>query len=87
MYISPIYYTLDENRRLVECLDSVVWALWMETANRVVRQDRIGTLLVSTVFVGVDHRVIDGDGPPIVFETMVFDGVYGGDFPVTRCST
>lgn len=26
---------------------------------------------VSTVFIGIDHGI--GDGPPLVFETMVFD--------------
>lgn len=38
------------------------------------RKDENGTvgpeLEVSTVFLGVDHRF--GDGPPIVFESMVF---------------
>jgi hypothetical protein len=33
---------------------------------------------VSTVFLGLDHRFI-GDGPPIVFETMVFDDYEAGD--------
>jgi hypothetical protein len=31
----------------------------------------IGPYWVSTVWVGLDHRFI-GDGPPIIFETMVF---------------
>jgi hypothetical protein len=32
----------------------------------------VGTALVSTVWLGVDHNFYD-DGPPLIFETMVFD--------------
>jgi hypothetical protein len=32
---------------------------------------------VSTVFLGLDHSF--GDGPPVLFETMVFDDYGGGD--------
>jgi hypothetical protein len=31
---------------------------------------------VSTVFLGLDHALIPGDGSPIVFETMVFGGPF-----------
>jgi hypothetical protein len=34
-------------------------------------KDRIGDLEVSTVWLGLDHRI--GPGPPLIFETMVFD--------------
>lgn len=27
---------------------------------------------ISTVFLGFDHRYCDEDGPPILFETMIF---------------
>src|SRR5215467_9051102 len=33
---------------------------------------RIGQVTVSTVWLGLDHRF--GEGPPIIFETMVFGG-------------
>ncbi len=34
---------------------------------------------MSTVFLGIDHRFGGmGDGPPLVFETMVFDGPGAG---------
>ena len=29
-------------------------------------------MLVSTVFLGIDHSF--GEGPPILWETMIFDG-------------
>jgi len=34
----------------------------------------IGQVLISTVFLGLDHQW--GDGPPLLFETMVFGGAY-----------
>lgn len=37
----------------------------------VVQQDHIDNWLVSTVWLGVDYQF--GDGPPIIFETKIFD--------------
>jgi hypothetical protein len=60
------------------------WAIWFETADRIVARDEVGASLVSTVFLGLDHSF--GKGPPILFETMVFtDGDGGAD--ERRCST
>lgn len=39
---------------------------------RRVAVDDIGAVHISTVFLGLDHGW--GDGPPVVFETMVFGG-------------
>jgi hypothetical protein len=39
-----------------------------------VAEDRIGEAWISTVFLTVDHQF--GDGPPILFETMIFGGPY-----------
>jgi hypothetical protein len=39
--------------------------------------DEIGDVKVSTVFLGLDHG--DGDGPPVLWETMIFGGVHDGD--------
>ena len=33
---------------------------------------RIDAIEISTVFLGIDHQF--GDGPPLLFETMVFGG-------------
>lgn len=38
--------------------------------DRTVAKTTIGQYLVSTVFLGLDHQY--GDGPPLLFETMVF---------------
>lgn len=50
------------------------WAHWYEKGRRIVKRSTIGPYMVSTVFLGVDHR-FDGEGPPILWETMVFGEV------------
>ena len=50
------------------------WAKWFETADRHVADETICGKRVSTVFLGIDHG-FDPDGPPILFETMVFSEV------------
>jgi hypothetical protein len=54
------------------------WARWLENTDRIVRQDRLanGEVLVSTVFLGLDHAfgLCSGkQGSPVLFETMSFD--------------
>ena len=66
------YYKLDDNGVPVECDDLIEWARWFETADRRVALTHVTPWIeVSTVFLGIDHRWI-GDGPPILYETMVF---------------
>lgn len=78
--MKPLSYILDENRNVIPAADLKSWARWFESADRVVAQNQIGPYWISTVFVGVDHRHF-GDGPPIVFETMVFaDGDPGEQY-------
>ncbi len=57
--------------------DFITWALWFENANRTVKEDTIGNVRVSTVFLGIDYRF--GSGPPLLFETMVFGGALHGE--------
>src|SRR5216117_97820 len=67
------YYILDENHCLVGTDDVRVWGKWFESIkNRRVGEDKIGEITISTVFLGIDHQW--GDGPPLVFETMIFGG-------------
>jgi hypothetical protein len=62
-----------EAREPVPC-DLLTWARWFETGeNRHVAKDNVGEVLVSTVFLGIDHG-FGSDGPPILFETIVFGG-------------
>jgi hypothetical protein len=50
----------------------LTWARWIEDchAERVVKQEDVGDLWISTVFMGLDHNFLDG--PPMLFETMIF---------------
>ena len=59
---------------------------WMGNRNedRNVRKDTFDDVLVSTVFLGIDHN-FENEGPPLLFETMIFGGEH--DQYQTRCST
>lgn len=68
------YYVLDDAGQPVAC-DADAWARWFETScdERVVaKTEPTSGVEVSTVFLGLDHSF--DDGPPIIFETMVFGG-------------
>ena len=53
----------------------MTWAHWFETAERHVALTKISEkVTVSTVFLGLDHAW--GQGPPMLFETMIFGGPY-----------
>ena len=56
--------------------DLFKWAAWFENdQNRIVQQDRIGDVLVSTVFLALDADLLSL-GPPVLWETMVFRGEF-----------
>jgi hypothetical protein len=67
----------------VPCESLRKWSNWYCTANRTVAKTQVGPLLISTVFLGVDHQF--GEGEPLLFETMIFDD--GEDSYQTRCAT
>jgi len=49
------------------------WMRWWPDADRVVARTRLASgVTVSTVFLALDPN-FHGDGPPLLFETMVFD--------------
>ena len=66
-----------------------LWAEIIRTSHRQVAKTDLGDIRVSTVFLGLDHSL--GDGPPLLFETMVFerreDGSHGGDRRMESAST
>jgi len=79
------YYTLDENGNPIPVSDVLAWARWSETADRVVARDELpGGMLVSTLFLGLDHNLLGGR--PLLFETMVFAGKWS-DIWTERYST
>jgi len=70
--VRPYLFRLDGHTP-VPMTDFVEWGRWMETADRRVAQTRHGDVLISTVFLGIDHS--HGLGPrPMLFETMAFFG-------------
>lgn len=65
------YYIL-EGKKAVQC-DMMTWANWYEkTKDRHVQDERVGEMRISTVFLGLDHSF--GEGPPLIFETLVLGG-------------
>lgn len=72
----------------VACDNLLEWAQKFDRQNRIVAQTHLPGFFVSTVFLGLDHQW--GDGPPLLFETMVFkvkDSKRGEDIDCRRCST
>jgi hypothetical protein len=57
--------------------DLMTWARSFEKSDRIVAKTDTPNGKVSTVFLGLNHNW--GDGPPLLFETMVFGGTLDGD--------
>ena len=69
-----LHYKLGKDHAVEPC-QFWEWVAFMETpgADRVAA-DEMGDIRVSTVFMGLNYSI--GDGPPRVFETMIFGGVH-----------
>jgi len=67
----------------VSCPDLMKWGRFMQEADRHVAQTMVDGIRVSTVFLGLNHGW--GDGPPVLFETMIFGGEH--DEYQERCCT
>ena len=65
-------YVLNDEGAPVTEPDVLKWAKWYETADRHVARDTIEEVEISTVFLGVNHAFVDG--PPVLYETMIFGG-------------
>jgi hypothetical protein len=59
------------------------WAEWLENADRAIGRDVRNDVMVSTVFLGLDHSF--GGSVPLLFETMIFGGEH--DQHLERYST
>lgn len=75
--LEPRFYRL-EGTTPVLCKDLLEWGRALRATDHHVAFDMIGDVEVSTIFLGMDHRHL-GEGPPILFETMVFGGARDGD--------
>lgn len=69
-----MYYKLGADGRTPEPVEDVRETMLGSdyAEKRRVARDKIGDVLVSTVFLCLNHAY--GDGPPILFETMIFGG-------------
>jgi hypothetical protein len=79
------YYIL-KDKEVVMVPDMTEWAEKFENENRRVGADDVGDHFISTVFLGIDHN-FSGDGPPLVFETMVFKHGEWSELDMKRYST
>lgn len=63
-----------------------VWAVWFERypRKRVVKQEWICNVRISTIFLGLDHAW--GGGPPVLWETMTFSNRKDFDQEQRRCA-
>lgn len=78
------FYKL-EGRRVVPC-DLMEWAMIIENKDKsrqIAKTDMPNGVWVSTVIMGFDQGW--GEGPPILFETMIFGGPHAD--ATWRCST
>ena len=55
------------------------WAKWMGERKHILKKTTVNGVLISTIFLGFDHNFF-GDGPPVLFEAMVFDTKEGDEF-------
>ncbi len=65
------HYFLNPDHTYRPC-DLMEWANQYQTLKRHVAEDFINDCRISTVWLGTDHNFSYGGGPPLLFETMVF---------------
>lgn len=78
-------YILNSAGEPVVETDLLTWAQAFEKSDRIVKQEHVGYFKVSTVFLGLDYN-FHGDGPPLLWETMVFLKDHGNEVDYDRCS-
>lgn len=71
-----LLYVLDEQGNPMGEDNIDVWSSWFINADGTVAIDEVSGVLISTMFLGVDHS--SGNGKPLLFETMIFGGVHDG---------
>lgn len=70
-----MYYLLDENKEPYPVDMMEVIRLYEDLEMKIVKQDKIDDVFVSTVFLGMDHSFSNKPGhQPVLWETMIFGG-------------
>jgi len=69
-----MWYTLDENNKPLVSTSIIEAAEWLENnpERKAVKQEHIGDIFISTVFLGLDHSW--NSDVPVLWETMIFGG-------------
>lgn len=71
-------YILNDEGDPEPCEDLMTWARFMENQDaRRIALDTVGEVMISTVFLGLDHNFANFAGVvggAILFETMIFNG-------------
>jgi hypothetical protein len=69
-----MWYTLDENNKPIASSSIIEASEWMENnpERKAVKQDKIGDVFISTVFLGLNHAW--NSDIPVLWETMIFGG-------------
>ena len=67
------WYILDENNKPIRST-SIDYSKWLEDnpKRKAVKQEHIGDIFISTVFLGLDHAW--NSDVPVLWETMIFGG-------------
>lgn len=79
------FYYLDDDHNVVGCND-MQESYEKSKKHKVVKQEHIGPYFLSTVFLWIDHSFSD-EGPPVLFETMLFmDGNFSDLFCRRYCT-
>lgn len=71
------YYLLDENKIPYKVSAEEGLKVYEDPEMKIVQQDRVNDIFVSTVFLGMDHGWNPNDDinyKPVLFETMIFGG-------------
>jgi hypothetical protein len=66
--------------------DLETWGCWFETNDRTVARTELSGKLISTVFLGLNHNFSE-EGPPEIFEPMVFNAGSWSELMCLRCAT
>lgn len=68
------FYLLDENKKPYKATSlREALKIYENPDMKITKQDYIGDVFVSTVFLGIDHSY-EKKGDPVLWETMIFGG-------------
>jgi len=82
--MSSQLYVLKDQKVFTEP-DVMKWSKWYEVAaHRIVKQEWVENIWVSTVFLGLNHNFLRR-GPPVLWETMTFSNIKEWDRNCWRC--